>query len=224
MLSIKQSACLLLLALTPASRSGAQTQPTHKPILPLQPAELIKLLPSAPKGWEMKQSIANSFYNEWLVSQASRQFVGPPTSKTSSTPALLPTTRVRLTDTGYSPTLFADFQAFKPGKYANTENLYFNSLPARRISLSNGERLRILVKERFVIEVETHNQLPNSAVSWAGLLDLSRLTSTPDSGIDKLPKPVTVVSIDELNPKANSSYQVNWSTEDDMDAARRRKP
>jgi hypothetical protein len=94
-----------------------------------------------------------------------------------------------------------------------------------RISaLSDGDRLRVLVKGRFVVEVETHNQPPNAAIAWARQFDIPKITGTSDSIVAKLPNPVTVVSIDELNPKANSSYQVNWSTQEDLDAARRRKP
>jgi hypothetical protein len=202
----------------------AQMAPAHKPIVPIEPAEILKLLPPAPNGWEMKESKAKSFYNEWLVSQASRQFVQPqPSTPGAQIPPPL-ITQFRLTDTGYNPALFGDFDQFKPGKYGNSESLSFGSFPARRITFSGGERLRILIKARFVVEVETRNQAPNAAISWAKLFDFSRLNSIPDAGIEKLSNPVTVVSIDEMNPKANSSYQVSWSTQADLDAARKRKP
>jgi hypothetical protein len=203
----------------------AQVRSSHKPVAALQPVDLIKLLPVVPKGWAMKESKANSFYNEWLVSQANRQFVATPNlPATAGVTGVPPITRLRLTDTGYTPALVADFEEFKPGKYGNTESLYFNSLPARRITFPDGERMRVLVKGRFVVEVETHNQPPNAAMAWLGQFDFMRINSIPDSGPEKLPNPVTVVSIDELNPKANGSYQVSWSTQADLDAARRRKP
>lgn len=194
--------------------------------MPLPPVELIKFLPIAPAGWEMKESKANSFYNEWLASLATRRFsqLPPVISGTNATPAPEQITTVRITDTGYHPVLFADFEQFKPGKYGNTESLNFGSFPGRRITFSGGERLRILVKNRFVIEFETRNQPPNATIAWARQFDFSRLNAVPESGIEKLPNPVTAVSIDELNPKLNSSYQVSWSTQEDLDAARRRKP
>lgn len=215
----------LLVRLNPLD---AQIAPARKPIVPIAPIEILKLLPLTPNGWEMKESKAKSFYNEWLVSQASRQFVQPQPSNPTANPAAqtLPPqiTQFRLTDTGYNPALFGDFDQFKPGKYGNTESLAFGSFPARRMTFSGGERLRILIKARFVVEVETHNQAPNAAMLWARQFDFSRLNSIPDTGIEKLSNPVTVVSIDEMNPKANSSYQVSWSTQDDLDAARKRKP
>ncbi|MEY2480535.1 MAG: hypothetical protein QOI04_1462 [Verrucomicrobiota bacterium] len=205
----------------------AQLAPAHKPIVPLQPPDLIKLLPPTPNGWEMKESKAKSFYNEWLVSQASRQFVQPqPPSSSAGPGGQRPPqiTHLRLTDTGFNPALFGDFEQFKAGKYGNTESLSFNAFPARRITFADGERLRILIKARFIVEVETHNQAPNAAMLWAKQFDFSRLNSIPDAGVEKLANPLTVFSIDELNPKANSSYQVSWSTQEDLDAARKRKP
>lgn len=208
--------------------ASAQTPPARKPIIPVPPSELIKYLPSAPTGWELKESRAKSFYNEWLVSQASREFTHspPPTGSRNpgSTPVPQQLTRVRITDTGYSAALFGDFEEFKPGKYGSTESLYIDTLPARRISFSDGERLRVLLKARFVLEVEVRNQPPNAAVAWLKQLNFARLNAVPDSGIEKLPNPVTAVSIDELNPKLNGSYQVSWSTQEDLDAARKRKP
>jgi hypothetical protein len=202
----------------------AQMAPARKPIVPLQPTELIKFLPSTPGGWELKESKAKSFYNEWLVSQASREFVQQQRPSPGAQPLPPQITHVRLTDTGYNPALFGDFDQFKPGKYGNTESLSFGPFPARRLTFSGGERLRILIKARFIVEVETHNQAPNATMSWARIFDFSRVNSLPDSGVETLSNPVTVVSIDELNPKANSSYQVSWSTQADLDSARKRKP
>ena len=202
--------------------ASAQMLPAHKPIVPVQPTDLIKLLPAAPRGWTLKESKAKSFYNEWLVSQASRKFVQQAAaSPTGNLPER--TTDFRLTDTGYNPALFGDFDQFKTGKFGNTESFSFAGLPARRMTFSNGERLRVLLKARFVIEVETHNQTPNSSISWIKQFDLSRVSALPDSGIEKLANPVTVVSIDELNPKANGSYQVSWSTQTNLDAGTQKK-
>lgn len=207
--------------------ANAQMTPAHKPIVPIQPTELIKLLPVAPKGWETKESKAKSFYNEWLVSQAVRQFVQPAPPNRNLPGAQPPppqVTQIRLTDTGYNPALFGDFDQFKPGRYGNTESLMFGSFPARRMTLADGERLRILIKARFLLEFETHNQASTALTAWTNQFDFSRLTSLPDSGIEALPNPITAVSIDELNPKANGSYQVTWSTQAQLDAARGRKP
>jgi hypothetical protein len=221
---MKRLLCFLTLLLGPYT-AEAQLSPARKPIIPLPPIELIKFLPSVPAGWELKESKAKSFYNEWIVSQANRQFAQPqPTAGTNGATAPPQITWWRLTDTGYNPALFGDFEQFKAGKYGNTESLSFNTFPARRITFPNGERLRILIKARFVVEVETRNQPPNATIAWAKQFDFSRLNSVPDSGIEKLSNPVTVFSIDELNPKANSSYQVSWSTQEDLDAARKRKP
>jgi hypothetical protein len=202
---------------------NAQIVPARKPIMPIQPVDLIKFLPAAPGGWEMKESKAKSFYNEWLVSQANREFVQRSHSNSTGNPPQ-PTTRLRLTDTGYNPALFGDFDQFKSGKHGNTESFSVTGFPARRVTFSGGERLRILINARFVVEVETRNQAPDASMLWVRQFNLSQLSALPDSSTEKLPNPVTVVSIDELNPRANGSYQVSWSTQGDLDAARQRKP
>lgn len=213
---------ILLFAYIPS----APAAPLHRPILPIQPGDLIKFLPAAPQGWETKESKAKSFYNEWLVAQANRLFVGPVPQnsviKGVAAPPAPPTTRFRLTDTGYTPALQGDFDQFTPGRYGAAESFMFGAFPARRTNFPGGERLQILIKARFVVEVEVHNQLPNAVLTWAKQVDLARIAAAPESGTEILPNPVTVVSLDELNPKSNSSYQVSWSTQADLDAARQR--
>jgi hypothetical protein len=212
-------------ALCAASIASAlgQSQSPSKPILPMGPPELLRFLPAPPAGWEMKESRAKSFYNEWLVCQASRQFTLLSPAVPSQKPAPPAITNVRLTDTGMYPILAADFEAFKPGKYGNMESLYLGSLPARKAILPDGERLRVLLKGRFIVEVETHHQQPNSSATWLRQFDFTRLESVPSSGIEKLPNPLRVMTIDELNPKLNTSYEVNWSTDQQLEAARNRK-
>lgn len=202
----------------------AQSAPARKLMAPLEPADLLKLLPAAPAGWQMKDSKATSFYNEWLVSQATRRFEGPPPPAAAGSKASNPpVTTIRLSDTGYSSFLYADFEDFKPGKYGeNQESLYVASLPARHALIPNGERLRVLIRGRFIIEVEATYQKPEAAAGWVQLFDLRRLQSAPDTGVETLPNPVRVNSIDELNPRANSSYEISWSTEKDLEEARKR--
>src|SRR5689334_16887509 len=128
---MKIVAVTLLFCLIAVS-AETQIHPARKTVLPMSPAELLKLLPIAPRDWQVKESKAKSFYNESLVSQAYRQITGPPTTPSvpGSTPPPPPLTRLQLTDTAYVPALFADFEEFKPGKYGNTESLYVDGLPA----------------------------------------------------------------------------------------------
>ena len=217
-------ACTALVQL--AGWALAQAPAARKPVAPLTPAELIKLLPLAPAGWSLKESKATSFYSDWLISQATRQLEAPPLSGAAPSVAAPATpiqmTRIRLTDTGHYPVLAADFEGFRPGKYGTMESLYIGGLPARRAILHDGERLRVLVNNRFIVEIEVHNQRADAAMNWLQLFDVRRLVSAPETATDKLPNPIRVNSVDELNPKANRSFELSWSTAEDLEAARNR--
>lgn len=196
---------------------AARTPP--KPALPTSPVELLKYLPNAPEGWQLKESKANSFYSEWLVSQATRVFEMRASKASSATPEpAASVTRIRLTDTGYYPVLFADFDKFAPGKYGKIESLYMATFPARRVTLPDGERLRILINKRFVVEIENLHQPPNSGTEWLQYFDLAALGAAPATAVDILPNPLSVENVDEMNPKANSSYEVSSSSEMRPDA------
>ncbi len=122
----------------------AQTSATsHKPIMPLSPAELLPFLPSTPAGWQLKESKAKNFFLGWVCSQASREFDQPVTSRPGSAPPPPKITRLRVMDTGYYPSFNGDFENFRVGKYPGAESLVIAGMPARKIRLNGTkERLR----------------------------------------------------------------------------------
>ena len=183
------------------------------PIVPSKPAELITLLPTAPAEWKMTESSAKSFFIGWICSQASREFqhAAPSNPLSGATPAPPFITRVRLMDTGYFPSFNGDFENFRIGKYSNAESLLINGMPTRRITVSAArERLRVSLRGRFIVEVETDNQKPNSGQAWLSYFDLRKINGIPDSGSPQLPKPIVIETVDELHPANNSASQLNW--------------
>src|SRR5438046_278393 len=115
--SIKPAAAAVLLIGLTCLLCG---QSAHKPLIPLAPAELIKLLPGVPADWKMTDSSAKSFFLGWVCSQATREFQHPaPVTQPGGTPAPAYVTRVRLMDTGYYPSFNGDFENFRVGKYSN---------------------------------------------------------------------------------------------------------
>src|SRR3954470_16250952 len=102
----------------------------HKPIVPLQPAEVLKHLPAAPAEWKLTESTAKSFFVGWLCAQATREFQHPaPPVKPGAPPGPPYITRVRLMDTGYYPSFNGDFDKFRVGKYSNAESLVIAGMP-----------------------------------------------------------------------------------------------
>ena len=114
-------------------------------------------------------------------------------------------------DTGYYPSFNGDFENFRVGKYSNAESLLIGGMPARRITISPmRERLRVSVRGRFIVEVETDNQPTNSGQQWIQFFDFRRVSSIPDSTSTQLPKPIIVQNVDELHPANNSTSQIQW--------------
>ena len=184
---------------------------SHAPIVPSKPAELIKYLPGAPTGWKMAESTAKNFFLGWVCSQASREFQRPAPTQPGVPVGPPFVTRVRLMDTGYFASFNGDFENFRVGKYSNAESLMVGGMPARKIRISpTRERLRVSVRGRFIVEIETDNQPANSGQAWLQLFDFRQVSSIPDASASQLPKPIIVETVDELHPSNNSSSQLYW--------------
>ncbi len=211
-------ACVLQTWLFPLK---AQDAPVHKPIVPLEPAELIKFLPEAPKGWSLKESKAKSTFAGWLLTFASREFTYTPPVPANAAPGTPPPptqiTRIKITDTGYYPASLGQFENFKVGKYGNEDSLLISGLTARKITFPDGERLSILVKGRFIVQIEVRKQRPNIILEYPMIINFSKLVAIPDSGAEELPKPVVVSSVDELHPKNNSRSELQWMSKKEME-------
>ncbi len=223
---------IVLAGLASQARSQPPPPAAHKPILPLPPSEMLKLMPAAPQGWELKQSHASNNFVDWLTTEAFREFARPPVSgpsgiqSTQDTASPAPMiTRIRIMDTGYWPSLTGDFDAFKVSKMPGGETLLFGGLQAMLTPLGkNGQRLRISVKRRFVVQVDALNQPANSVTNWAKLVDFVKLAQIPDSGAEQLPKPIVITTVDELDPRKNSTSKMQWMSDAEIEAASRQTP
>jgi hypothetical protein len=184
---------------------------SHAPILPSKPIELLKYLPGAPAGWTMTQSTANNFFLAWICSQGTREFQRPAPAQAGIPAGQVFITRIRVMDTGYFTSFNGDFENFRVGKYSNAESLMVRGMPARKIRISaSRERLRVSVRGRFIVEIETDNQPANSTQAWIPVVDFRQISSIPDAAASQLPKPITIEKVDELHPSNNSSSQLMW--------------
>lgn len=52
------------------------------PCLPVPPAQLLRFLPDAPKGWELKKSEAYHSFSDWLITNATREYTRVPAEGT----------------------------------------------------------------------------------------------------------------------------------------------
>ena len=199
----------------------------HKPVLPVLPAELLALLPKAPDKWQLKQSQANNFVMDWASTRAIREFTytPPPTTTASPGEAVQPLDlRISLTDTGYYQGLIGDFDGSPAPKSSAVEILTLNGFPARQVAQGKmGERLRVLVNGRYVVQIEVQNQPANSSQQWLKLVDLTKVAALPTNGEETLPRPYTIIRIDEMNPKNNSVSKVTFATQEEADKTARHR-
>ena len=203
----------------PPVSSPAST--THKPVLPLLPANLLGLLPQAPDKWELKKSQANNFVMDWASTVATREFnyTPPPTSLT--VPGSVPppmVLKITLTDTGYYEGLTGDFENLPTAKASTVQSFVLSGFPARQTTQGQiGERLRVLVNGRYIVQIEVQNQPANSSQKWLRIVDLAKIAALPTDGDETLPRPYTVIRIDELNAKNNSVSKVTFATQEEAD-------
>ncbi len=221
---IVASAYLLVTALGLQAQSVPPTG--HKPILPIAPADILPLMPPTPDTWELKQSRATNAFTQWLSTEGFREYTHPalPPSGaapgSSATPAPPMILRIRIMDTGYNPILSGDFEQFAPEKSAAGEKLMLNGFQATMVPLGQGaERLRISIKRRFIVQIDTLNQPPGAAIKWVKAVNLAQLVQVPDSGADQLPRPIPMKTIDELYPQKSSSTKMQWMSDEEVEAA-----
>lgn len=184
---------------------------TRAPIVPLTPAHLLTYLPSTPPRWALAASRAESYYTSWLHTRAEREFRYTPPAQPDGAKSPVQITKITLLDTGYAPGAFGDFEDFKPGRYGSEESLVIAGMPARHSPLGkNGERVRVAVNRRFIVQFDLFDQAPNTATNWARAFDFQRLAGLQPTGATSLPKPIPIVHVDELNAANNSNSYLFW--------------
>lgn len=251
-----------------ASLASAQSQSTG--IEPISPTELLKALPEAPKGWELKVSNSSNTLNGSQVCRAVRVFEYRAPKNTEQPPALV---RVSITDTakrgfeliqfeaaindvykkfsafnqlnnGTGPTGSASAQSQKEDGNTSpsatdsqtqvtqeqasqqTQTRVSPVAPARPVTVeghpglyskqNNVEQLRLLLGERFIIEIFQKDSKQTTPENWVSQIRLKMLQdSAANSEEVPLRETVVITEIDELNPEKNSKYVTSQSSKEE---------
>ena len=213
------------IALGGAEASGQKTVPgapaaekflPSDPMVPAKPAEVLPALPPAPQYWKLTKSEAAMFYNDWVSTIASRDYLEvPPPPKPGETPKPPGITRIRVVDTGYWPPQNAAFENFKPGVDGNVERTMFYGCPVMHIHRdddgSNPQNYIIWVRKRFLVNIDLLYQKDTAGEQWARLLNYDILKRLPDTGEKKLPWPLQMIVFDELTPANSHTYRFFWN-------------
>ena len=197
----------------------ATADPTQ-PIVPLTPAELIACMPPAPKKWIVTRSVAKNTFSTWISTVAERDFLRPPPPPLPGAPVPPKppppvTMTVSITDTGNAADFKSLFSQPKSGSLpSGFTMLKINDFPAtKEVVDDTTTNLNILIKNRFLVEIQAKNLSDDDLQACANGFDFSKLVSTPDTGETNLPNPVIITQIDELNPQKNGSYALHYATQ-----------
>jgi hypothetical protein len=208
---------LLLVALL--STAFAQQTP---PILPVEPHQLLGILPAAPADWKIIRSDAETTLGEWLETRATRVFQAPPApveagTAVSASKAPRGEIEINVVDTaGFGPAL-APFVGFKTSKSDGLEKKVLGSLPAIIVTSTDGKQLaQVLVASRYLVEL-TFTHLTNARVE--DLLRGFRFDTLPQKGqtLTNRPREFQLTHIDELEPTNNRSYSVTTTSTKRLD-------
>lgn len=198
------AAVILGLSTNPV-RAQQGTSPAVSRVLPIAPAELLRLLPAPPAGWKMTTSMATNQVSSWLITMAQRQFEssqpaagGPQNGQPSRTTILL-------VDTGFDASVAGAFADFRPtASVGLTKFVYLNCPAIRRQSSSSTDSIQLLIANRFLLTVEVENQQKDAVLGWIQRVPLDRYRIPSGGVLSNLPPTVVIKTVDELNPTNNS--------------------
>jgi hypothetical protein len=207
----RRLAALLFVCGAWIATATAQQTPT---VFPVEPIQLLGVLPAAPAEWKVIRSEAETTLSEWLETRATRVFQAPPApgpANADVTSNALPPGELEITvvDTaGFAPALAA-FANFAPGKNGNLEKKLIGTLPAI-ITKGESERqfVQVLVASRYLIEITMTNLPRHPVEDWLRSFHFDLLPQQSRPVVNRL-REFRLSHIDELRPSNNRSYVVS---------------
>ena len=184
-------------------------------VLPIEPAELLKLMPATPANWKLTSSQATNQVSSWLLTTAQRQleFTAPAPSADTGKAQPAMHTRLVLIDTGYDAAAAGVFADFKPGVRGRTERLLVGTFPAIRTRASDSrEALQLYINRRFIFRVEVENQQKDAVMAWVRLLPIDRFNVPSGPTITSLPPTVSIRTVNELDKTKNREGTIAIAT------------
>lgn len=215
----------ILLILVSASCSITKADEKARGMTPVAPKFLLEILPTKPEGYTLKKSKAWTGLGLWLETVATRQFAElPKEGATEEENSELAITTITIKDTakfkGGEIDLFANFRPFKHPE-RNYEYLYIRRFPAFVSEKNDGRKLHIkmLVAERFILEVTMENQEKSDLKNWLSKMELRKLGAVRDGPVRRLPETFASISIDELDPKRSRTTTASAAATELIDVA-----
>lgn len=120
-----------------------------------------------------------------------------------------------ISDGGSSSPMANAFDNFTPGSQGDggRVKLMVMGYPAIETTWQKDrpERLMILINNRFFAVIEATNQRPKATEQWAKQINFSALASARTKTAERMPNPVIITRVDELNKENNRSYPLVYN-------------
>ncbi len=192
---------------------------------PMEPAALLSLLPPAPQNWKLTASKTKGRLSYALQPETYAvrlyTFVPPPPPPGVTMPPPPPrTVFLSLLDTGCDPERMRIFKNFKPSDQptsmggAKYSSVVIDGCQASQIEEPTATILTVKVSDRFLLTMRFINLEDSDRDQWVRLVQLPKLgeASAQAPQTPLVSGTITLESIDELNPSANSKLQSSFET------------
>ena len=178
---------------------------------PLQPKDLLAMLPPCPEEWVLKRSQARTVFRETLGAFAMREYEEVITeleAARSSEPLKPETVIIAIRDTcGCGPHLAPFRKETAPPRGGDFKLGAWNRYPAMMVEMGKERKsLRILVKRRFVVEVVFSGDNLGALDKWLAHCDLRALTAPRKKSAVTIKDRVWIKFVDELRPERSRAY------------------
>ncbi len=190
---------------------GVETSTESHP-RPMELPKLLNLLPTCPDTWLLKRSQARTLYRGSLEAYAIKEFqefIPPDKKKTNSTRKPETVVMVIRDTCGIGPHIEPFRKETAPTFGGDFKLGNWDRYPAMLVRLGkNRTALRVLVAERFVVEVVFSGSDLRTLKWWLGRCKLKTLAEAKPRIPITIRDQVMLHFLDELHPERNRNYSV----------------
>ena len=210
---------LLTMAGTVAvGEEATSVSPPRSQLQPMQLPKLLRVLPDCPANWVMKRSQARTLYQDHLEAHAIREYekISPAGGTQSGKEVPKPETVVlAIRDTcGIGPHLEPFQKENTPPPGGDFKMREWNDYRGMLVSLGNNRTaFRILVGDRFLVEVVSFGDDVKTHNKWLEATNLKALTQTGNENRITMSEPVWIDFVDELHQERSRRYPVKSESE-----------
>jgi hypothetical protein len=226
--TIRQGFCvsvvLCAIGIASGPRASGQTDDRGGDYYPVQPEQLLALLPAPPQNWKLTFSMARERISYALQPEtlAMRKYLFVPPPPPPGTPPAPPgppkEVTVTLLDTGHDPERMGSFANFKPDTDPTSSRILIQGFDAIRVSNDPSSFLTVKVSDRFILSVQFDNLKQPGIDVWTQWLQLPKIADASNAApsVPLVSGTISLAYIDEFKPSTNFTSKASFQTKADL--------